>query len=207
MSEMGLDYLELADWRRQVAEMYTAVRQNCNEEEAWCDFRSKRDKLFATHPMTPLNAHQKERFTQLPYFPYNPAYRVTGAINHNILTRHHDINIPNEGIFHFVSFAEVHFELGKRPLTLTLYWVQGYGGGLFLPFRDGSNGKKSYGGGRYLYDGIKGADLSKNNDSFILDFNFAYNPSCAYNDQWICPLAPEANHLSIDIDAGEKAFD
>ena len=75
-----------------------------------------------------------------------------------------------------------------------------------MPFRDATNGRDTYGGGRYLYDSIKGADLGATLEVISLDFNFAYNPSCAYNDQWACPLAPSENWLDVEIRAGEKAF-
>jgi uncharacterized protein (DUF1684 family) len=93
-----------------------------------------------------------------------------------------------------------------QTATLTLYWIEGYGGGLFLPFKDRTNGATTYGGGRYLYDTIKGADLGANPDGIILDFNFAYNPSCAYSANWVCPLAPLENALGFTVDAGELAF-
>jgi uncharacterized protein (DUF1684 family) len=84
--------------------------------------------------------------------------------------------------------------------------VQGYGGGLFLPFRDQTSRAQTFGGGRYLYDTIKGADLGAGDQEIPLDFNFAYNPSCAYNAQWVCPLAPQENNLNMPITAGEKRF-
>jgi uncharacterized protein (DUF1684 family) len=84
--------------------------------------------------------------------------------------------------------------------------VQGYGGGLFLPFKDQTNRTETFGGGRYLYDTIKGADLGANEQEMLLDFNFAYNPSCAYNTQWVCPLAPQENTLNCAVIAGEKRF-
>jgi uncharacterized protein len=90
--------------------------------------------------------------------------------------------------------------------TLTLFWIEGYGGGLFLPFKDLTNRTETYGGGRYLYDTIKGADLSASPEAVILDFNFAYNPSCAYGPDWICPLAPRENALPFPVSAGERAF-
>jgi uncharacterized protein (DUF1684 family) len=100
------------------------------------------------------------------------------------------------------QIATIHFSLTGIPA----YWIEGYGGGLFLPFRDATNGRDTYGGGRYLYDGIKGADLGARSDNFLLDFNFAYNPSCAYDDRWICPFAPAENWLPIEIRAGEMTF-
>ena len=88
---------------------------------------------------------------------------------------------------------------------LTLYWIAGYGGGAFLPFQDATSGGETYGGGRYLLDTIKGADLGQAPDGrVILDFNFAYNPSCAYSDRWVCPLAPAANLLPAAVRAGER---
>ncbi len=89
-------------------------------------------------------------------------------------------------------------------VRLTLYWIEGYGGGLFLPFADRTNGAETYGGGRYVYDTIKGADLGKVGRRVVLDFNFAYNPSCAYSPRWICPLAPAENRLPFPVSAGEK---
>jgi len=87
---------------------------------------------------------------------------------------------------------------------LVVYWIAGYGGGVFLPFADATSGKETYGGGRYLLDGIKGADLGMKGDKIVLDFNFAYNPSCAYSPRWSCPLAPPHNRLRSPVRGGEK---
>ncbi|MDX1605233.1 MAG: DUF1684 domain-containing protein [Candidatus Competibacterales bacterium] len=75
---------------------------------------------------------------------------------------------------------------------------------LFLPFLDATSGQGSYGGGRYLYDSIKGADLGAGADTLVLDFNYAYNPSCAYDPRWVCPLAPPENRLPFAVEAGER---
>ncbi len=85
-----------------------------------------------------------------------------------------------------------------------MYWFEGYGGGLWLPFSDASSGTETYGGGRYLYDTIKGADLGIAGSEILLDFNFAYNPSCAYDDRWSCPLSPPENRLPFAVNAGER---
>jgi uncharacterized protein (DUF1684 family) len=79
----------------------------------------------------------------------------------------------------------------------------GYGGGVFLPFRDATNNRQTYGGGRYLYDTIKGADLGTAQGGIVLDFNYAYHPSCYYNPRWVCPLAPPQNILDFPVTAGE----
>jgi uncharacterized protein (DUF1684 family) len=97
-----------------------------------------------------------------------------------------------------------HFVLGGRRASLALYWIEGYGGGLWLPFADATTGVATYGGGRYLYDTIKGADLGVNESSIVLDFNYAYHPSCAYDERWSCPLAPAENRLDFAIEAGER---
>jgi uncharacterized protein (DUF1684 family) len=87
---------------------------------------------------------------------------------------------------------------------LDVFWVAVYGGGVFLPFRDGTSGAESYGGGRYLLDTVKGADLGGTDGRLVVDFNYAYNPSCAYDPQWSCPLAPPADRLMVPIMAGER---
>jgi uncharacterized protein (DUF1684 family) len=100
--------------------------------------------------------------------------------------------------------ATAAFTLGGTEQQLELYWLDGYGGGLFVPFRDGTAGTETYGAGRYLFDTIKGADLGMHGDRIIFDFNFAFNPSCAYDPRWVCPLAPPPNRLDIAIPAGER---
>jgi uncharacterized protein (DUF1684 family) len=90
-------------------------------------------------------------------------------------------------------------------VSLAVYWLEGYGGGLFLPFRDALAGRETYGGGRYLLDTVKGADLGTGDDGrLVLDFNYAYNPSCAYDPRWSCPLAPSENRMRIAVEAGER---
>ena len=103
--------------------------------------------------------------------------------------------------------GRLHFDLVGQAAELTLYWILGYGGGLFLPFRDTSaKTGNTYPGTRYLLDTIKGADLGQQNGQLMLDFNFAYNPSCAYHHRWHCPLAPQENWLKIPIPVGELAY-
>ncbi|MEM6285406.1 MAG: DUF1684 domain-containing protein, partial [Chloroflexota bacterium] len=105
--------------------------------------------------------------------------------------------------FTMTQVAQVTFTLPAGTGTLGVFWIEGYGGGIFVPFRDGTNGTGSYGGGRYLYDTIKGADLGGTDTEMVLDFNYAYHPSCYYNERWVCPLAPPQNHLQFPVPAGE----
>jgi len=109
---------------------------------------------------------------------------------------------PEEIAFDRIAVAR--FELDGTPLELELYWLAGYGGGLFVPFRDATSGTETYGGGRYLLDTVKGPDLGMDGDRLVLDFNFAYNPSCSYDPRWVCPLSPPANRLPIAIRGGER---
>jgi len=103
-------------------------------------------------------------------------------------------------------FGRVSFQLSGQTVALSLFWILGYGGGIFLPFRDQTNSNGTYGGGRYLLDTIKHADLGQADGRLVIDFNFAYNPSCAYNSRWHCPLAPAENRLPVALPAGEQDF-
>lgn len=195
--------LALAHWRRTVAALYGVVRDVAEKDaqRAWQTFRATRDMLFRHHPQTPLSAEQRADFTQLPYFDYAPAGTTIG----HITTDTKPLTLTGDE-WQLTRIGLVHFTLYDQDLQLSLYWVDGYGGGLFLPFRDGTNGQETFGGGRYLYDTIKGADLGVGEQEIVLDFNFAYNPSCSYNDQWVCPLPPSENWLGVRIPAGEKRF-
>jgi len=98
-----------------------------------------------------------------------------------------------------------HLEL-PAPLaaTLDVWWLDQYAGGLFIPLRDGTAGDSSYGGGRYLLDTAKSADLGGTDTTLTVDLNFLYHPSCPYSPEWICPLAPEGNTVSASVRAGER---
>ncbi len=205
---MATHYLELADWRRRVAALYAEVRRRARAEPAaaWADFVAGRNELLRTHPQTPLRVDQQGQFRALAVYPYDPAYCLTGRLDYQVEDRVVAEELPDEGPLRYRRIARVHFELDGQPRQLSLFWIEGYGGGLFLPFRDATCGQATYGGGRYLYDGIKGADLGAMPDRLPLDFNYAYNPSCAYSDHWVCPLAPRENWLPAAIPAGEKRF-
>jgi uncharacterized protein (DUF1684 family) len=104
----------------------------------------------------------------------------------------------------FVRIGWVSFRVAESDCRLAVYWLDEYSGGIFIPFRDASSGKETYAGGRYLWDSAKGADLGSDGDELVLDFNYAYHPSCASDTRWSCPLAPPENRLSVPIAAGER---
>ncbi len=206
------EYLELYDYRYRVAAMYRERNETlmigANPLDVWERFRAVKDDLFAHHSQSPFDAEQRQGFQSLPYFPYNPAMRFVVDIDTNVEQTQQTILMNADETMNMTTIGKVHFVVGEEPVSLSIYWLEIYGGGLFLPFRDLTCAKESYGGGRYLFDTIKGSDFvpvpSTNEPGRImLDFNYAYNPSCAYNSRWICPLAPAENRLSVPIRAGE----
>jgi len=198
--------LEIVDWRRRVFDLYAAVRaakDPASGHELW---RHTRDELFATHPATALLPEDRPGFTGLPVEPYDPAWRFEVELAPSE-ARHLDVETGTDGIvsFDLLGIADVP---GVGPLDV---WKLGsYGGGIFVPIKDALHGRHggTYGGGRYLIDTIKGAFLGpgREPDSLVLDFNFAYNPSCAYDPAWACPLAQPGNTTGVEIPVGERYF-
>jgi uncharacterized protein (DUF1684 family) len=196
--------LQLLDWKRRVFAMYEAVRRSDDPQSAWTAWRTTRAELFATHAQSPLPAAERPSFAGLPYFDHDPAARALADV-HPAPGEHYDIATSGDGTYGFTRFGVARFDLRGQALALELYWLDGYGGGLFVPFRDATAGAETYGAGRYLLDTVKGADLGVASDGrLVLDFNFAYNPSCAYDPRWVCPLSPPPNRLDVEIRAGER---
>jgi uncharacterized protein (DUF1684 family) len=197
------DLFDLLDWRRRVFELYAAVRADPDPRSAWDQWRAVREELFRMHPQSPVEKPRRASFAGPVYFEYDPSYRMLADVRPAEPERY-DIEGSADSSFSFTRFAVAEFELTGAPLSLECYWLTGYGGGLFLSFRDATSGRESYGAGRYLFDSVKGADLGMLGGRLVLDFNFAYNPSCAYDPAWACPLTTPANRMSIGIEAGEK---
>jgi uncharacterized protein len=198
--------LEIVDWRRRVFSLYSTVRDvaGTDPRAAHALWRTGRDELFAVHPASPLVVEQRAVFTGLPIAPYDAAWRFESTIEEPAVPQRLDVPTGTDG--------DVPFELVGRATvgeagTLDVWRIAAYGGGLFVPVKDALAGRPggTYGGGRYLLDTIKGADLGTGHSagSIVLDFNFAYNPSCAYDPAWACPLAPPGNVLSVAIPVGE----
>lgn len=200
-------HLELLDYRRRVSDIHAQLRASDEPAQArWEQYRRARQELFATHPQSALTEDQKANFRGLGYYPYDPAWRFVLPVDLDVEPQVFDVPLQDDGLFQMQRFGKLHFQIAGQPLSLSLFWVLGYGGGVFLPFRDATNGEATYGGGRYLLDTIKHADLGQQDGQLVIDFNFAYNPSCAYNERWHCPLAPTENWLSLPVDAGERAY-
>lgn len=205
--------LDLIDWRRRVAALYAAVRRRDEPIEVrHAHFWAGRDALFKDHPSSPLEADDRLSFEGVPRYPYDPALRFLAALEPIESAEPIEARLRDDGLLVLEPAARVRFEAGGEPCRLTLYWLGGYGGGLFLPFRDGTSGHATYGGGRYLIDTAKHADLGEETGAagerrMVLDFNFAYHPSCVYSPRWDCPLAPPENRLQAGIQAGEALSD
>jgi uncharacterized protein (DUF1684 family) len=194
--------LELLDWRRRVFSLYADVRAAIDPATAHEIWQRGRDTLFATHPQSPLSADRRRGFPGLPVAPYDPDFRFVCAIEPSE-PGHLDVQTGTDGV---VGLDRVgHVRLGALG-TLDLWSIDGYSGGIFLPLRDGSAGVTSYGGGRYVLDTRKGADLGSDDatGTIVVDLNFAYHPSCAYDPAWACPLAPPGNVISAAVTAGEQ---
>lgn len=197
--------LQLADYRRRVAAMYAAARAT---ELAAGDrlrrFRAERDELFRSHSQSPIPAGARATFRGLSYWPYDPDLRVTAAFRPLEAASGEEVPRSGGGEMALQRIGSVAIRLADSDHTIGVYWLTDYAGGIFIPFRDTTNGTETYGGGRYLWDSAKGADLGSTDDELILDFNYAYHPSCAYDPQWSCPLAPPDNRLRVPIRGGER---
>jgi len=198
---MTEEYLTLLDWRRRIADMYSAVREKLSTDArgAHALWRSTRDELFRTHPQSPLLESDRSTFGGLPYYDYDPRFATRGKVR-PLPEERYDVGTSTGGVIPFVRFGAVDLDVG----SLEVFWLDAYSGGVFLPFRDATAGKTTYGGGRYLLDTAKSADLGAIGDELVLDFNFAYHPSCRYDPKWVCPLAPPGNRLQVAIEAGER---
>jgi hypothetical protein len=195
------EYFELLDYRRTVADLYHTVRGAEPSRTTWETWRTGRDRIFASHPQSPIE--DRTKFTALPFFEYDPVWRLEGVFHpEEAIAR--DISNSGTDSTRFERIGTVAFEIDGRSHSLSVLWLHAYGGGMFIPFRDGTNGDLTYGGGRYLIDTVKGADLGQTNDGLMLDFNYAYHPSCVHSPRWSCPLAPPENSLDVAVTAGEQ---
>ena len=201
----ALTALQTADWRQQIFALYDEVR-SLPAAEGHALWRQTRDAMFATHPASPLLAEDRARFAGLPVADYDPTWRFTVPLLEAEPERM-DVETGTDGIVPFERIGRVELpEVG----SLDVWRLASYGGGIFIPLKDTSAGKPggTYGGGRYLVDSIKGSFLgsveSASELTLTLDLNFAYNPSCAYDPEWACPLAPAGNTVAVAIPVGER---
>ena len=200
--------LDVVDWRRRVHALYAQVRAVAGSadgpEAAHALWRAERDALLGTHPASPLLPEARRGFRGLPYGPYDAGMRFEVVLDDTVDPVPWEVPTGTDGVVPFELAGVLHLPgLGD----LDVWRLASYGGGLFVPVKDAGAGRTTYGGGRYLLDTVKGADLGGDPAAGVLvvDLNFAYNPSCAYDPTWACPLAPAGNTLPVPLAAGELA--
>ncbi len=187
--------LTLLGWRRTVTALYAAARAAADTETGWRTWRDGRDELFAGHPDSPLDEAARAGFRGLPYAEYDPSLRWDAPLDPAPPARL-EIATAADGVVPLDRIGTVSLgEVGR----LDVWWLGGYGGGVFLPLSDGTAGRTTYGGGRYLLDTVKGADLGGTGTRLVVDLNCAYHPSCGYDPRWSCPLAPEGNRVDAPV--------
>ncbi len=165
------------------------------------EFRREKDEFFRDHPQSPLTPAQRERFTGLAYFPPNPSLAVEAELDTDV-DRDEVIVMQTTtgGTQTYRRAGKVRFEIDGEPAEITLFESPEMHE-LFVPFRDATSGKETYGAGRYLE--VEPPDPS---GRAAVDFNYAYSPYCCYNESWSCPIPPKENWLGVPIRAGEKDF-
>lgn len=199
-------YLDLLDYRRRVFALYEDVRRLSRTDAARAHerWRGGRDELLGRHPQSPISPEHRHRFRGLRYFPYDPGLRFNAPLIAAEQSERSQVQTSTGEDIWLRPVGRVELPVGALPV----FWIDVYGGGIFVPFRDQTAGKETYGGGRYLLDTVKGADLGSTDDGrLILDLNFSYHPSCHYNYRWSCPLAGPESRLAVPIEAGEMAWE
>jgi uncharacterized protein (DUF1684 family) len=223
----------LADWRRRIAELYAEVRSTWPDQPdvAWETWRAERERLHRDHPQSPVPAAARASFRAY-HWPYDDRLRFEVRVDAAAaqpparpglaafpplepvepaaagLALVAPLALPNSGgeALAFDRLGTVTLPLPAGDATIGLFWMRGYAGGLFLPLGDATNGAETYGAGRYLLDTAKGADLGGDpaRARLNVDLNFAFQPSCAFDPQWACPLAPPENRVAARVEAGER---
>jgi uncharacterized protein (DUF1684 family) len=193
------DVLSLLDWRRRIVALYDEIRSAASPVDAHARWREERTHLFAKHRQSPVPRHQREAF-RLRVAPYDPELRFNLAVDTDVAPARIEMAASSGAPMPFERLGVVHLPaIGD----LDVWWLLSYSGGLFVPIKDASAGISTYGGGRYIIDSAKGADLGGDDRHLVIDLNFAYNPSCAYDSSWVCPLAPPGNVVPAALPVGE----
>ncbi|MBM4337931.1 MAG: DUF1684 domain-containing protein [Deltaproteobacteria bacterium] len=175
-----------------------------DQEKLVMEWRKERDEFFKTHQRSPFNSEEKKVFKGLKYYKFDPNYAFSGEVKRFIL----HINNPdyyatfltNKGVNkRYVRYGKFHFQLNGKEHTLQIF-KSILSDTLFIPFKDKTNGKETYDGGRYIdAEILPGYKI-------VLDFNMAYQPLCAYNEKFVCVLPPRENMMEIPIPAGERNY-
>jgi uncharacterized protein (DUF1684 family) len=205
------DRLWLADWRRRTAELYAEVRAIAatDASAALAHWRAVRETLYRTHPQSPVPPGERAAF-EARHFDSD------GSLRFSVALEPHPPDEPAAPLLGlssvdgrelaFTRFGRIRVPFPQGERWLSVFWMVGYAGGLFIPFRDATNGTETYAAGRYLLDAAKSLDLGGDPGAgtIVVDFDYAIQPSCAFDPRWACPLAPPENRLDIAVRAGER---
>ena len=165
--------------------------------------RKEKDWFFANHPQSPIPLQERASFKGLDYYPPDPSYRFELELHEHGEKSKVKMEVTGGGEQEYIRWGEFRFEIGGKEYTLQAYKRDPEEERLFVPFRDATSGKETYGAGRYL-------DLDRSHylggGKWLLDFNEAYNPWCAYSDAYVCPFTPPENWLDVPIRAGERKY-
>ena len=192
--------LDVVDWRRQVLALYAAVRTSPDPATAHGHWQAGRDHLLVQHPASPVPARSRATYSGADFADYDPAYRFVVPL----LPAAPELRAIPTGVDGVIQFQRIGRFMLPGLGSLDAWWLMSYGNGLFVPFRDATSGSTTYGAGRYLLDTVKGADLGGDLSAVVLDLNFAYQPSCAYDATWVCPLPAAGNVLAAPVPVGER---
>ncbi len=200
---MPLAEFHIISWRRAVAEIYRDVRANPDPARAHAQWAAARRDLLQTHPASPVPPEARATFAGAQVAPYDPAYRFVVPVDpapDAPTPERREANTATDGVVPYERIGRVRLTgLG----TLDVWWLASYGGGIHLPLLDATSGRTTYGGGRYVLDTTKSADLGGDAGALVVDLNFAYQPSCAYDEAWACPLPGPGNRLEAAVPVGE----
>ncbi len=197
---MDVRAISLLDWRRRVAAIYAEVRATPDPAVAHRNWQGARNELLAIHPQSPIPATERGRFVGVPVAEYDPTLRFTARVDTDVEPTRIEMATGTDGVVPLERAGTVHLDAVG---DLDVWWLASYGGGMFVPIRDTRSDGLTYQGGRYIIDTAKGADLGGDDGYLVIDLNFAYNPSCAYDPAWACPVAPPGNTVAMPVNAGE----
>ena len=166
--------------------------------------REQKDTFFSIHPQSPIPLEEREKFKGLDYYPPDPDYKFKLKLHEHPKKKRINVSYTRGEEQQFFRWGEFRFKIGGQQHVLQAYKSNPEEERLFVPFRDTTSGKETYGAGRYL-------DLEPDRDrtddgKWVLDFNKAYNPWCAYSENYTCPFVPPENWLEVPIHVGEKSY-
>ncbi|AHM60429.1 hypothetical protein D770_10860 [Flammeovirgaceae bacterium 311] len=163
--------------------------------------RYDKNKSFVAAEDSPIPEEERSSFKGLNYYPIKPGFRIVARLEQNPTEEYMQIQTSTGTTENYKRWGWAHFQLNNQPLQLLILQATDGTNHLFVPFADETSARETYGAGRYLE--VPDPEGNK----IVLDFNQAYNPYCAYNERYTCPLPPKENIMPVAIEAGEKSYE